>query len=166
MTLATADDTGYPASRVVLLKGFDDRGFTFYTNTQSEKGIQLAQNPRASLCFHWMPLRKQVRVRGDVTLVSTEEADDYFATRPRDSQIGAWASDQSRPVASRAELEARVAEITKKFQGEDVPRPPHWSGYRVAPLTIEFWLHQPSRLHDRLQFRRSSDGWESRTLYP
>lgn len=168
MALATADETGLPDVRMVLLKDVTPAGFTFYTNTESAKGRELAMQPKAALCFHWKSLRRQVRVRGPVEPVSAAEADAYFASRARDSQIGAWASAQSRPLDGRFALEKRIAEVTLKFGLGPVPRPPHWSGYRVRPLSIEFWRDRPFRLHDRLQFHRESldRPWETRRLFP
>jgi pyridoxamine 5'-phosphate oxidase len=166
MTLATADRDGMPAARMVLLKGADAAGFVFYTHMASAKGLDLAANPRAALCFHWKSLARQVRVAGTVAQVSDAEADAYFATRPRGSQIGAWASEQSRPVASRTVLEERVRAVEARFAGRVIPRPPGWSGYRVAPLRIEFWEERPFRLHDRLVFLRDGQGWRTELLYP
>jgi pyridoxamine 5'-phosphate oxidase len=166
MTLATSDASGRPSARMVLLKGHGPEGFVFYTNEQSAKGEQLAANPRAALLFHWKSLRRQVRVAGVVDRVSGTEADAYFATRARDSQLGAWASDQSRPLDSRSTFEARFEEAKAKYEGEDVPRPPHWGGYRVVPDRIEFWLDRPHRLHERRLFVSSLDGWSEGLLYP
>lgn len=173
MALATADASGLPNVRMVLLKGVDGadvpgRGFVFYTNTESAKGRELDANPRAGLLFHWKSLRRQVRVRGNVVRVSPEEADAYFATRPRLSRIGAWASDQSRPLESRFALEKRVALLTAKFGISDIERPPHWTGFRVTPLEIEFWQDKPFRLHDRMVFRRGDAAaqWSVTRLYP
>jgi pyridoxamine 5'-phosphate oxidase len=168
MALATVDAAGLPDVRVVLLKSADDRGFVFYTNEQSAKGTELAANAKAALVLHWKSIRRQVRVRGPVERVSDAEADAYFATRSRPSQIGAWASDQSRPLDSRATFEARVAEAEQRFAGKEVPRPPHWGGYRVVPVQIEFWMDQPYRLHDRVKFTRDGAGgaWRKTRLYP
>jgi len=166
MTLATVDAAGRPDARMVLLKDVDQRGFTFYTNTRSAKGEELAACPSAALVFHWKSLRRQVRVRGPVEPVSEEEADAYFATRARPAQIGAWASDQSRELEGRLALEAKVAEVGLRFGLGRVPRPPHWSGYRVVPEVIEFWRDRPFRLHERLVFHRANETWTTRRLYP
>jgi pyridoxamine 5'-phosphate oxidase len=168
MSLATVDADGMPDVRMVLLKGVDARGFVFYTNTLSAKGLELAAQPKAALLFHWKSLRRQVRVRGPVEAVSAEEADAYFASRPRGSQIGAWASDQSRALPDRLALERRVAEFGLKFGIGKVPRPPHWSGYRVLPRTIEFWRDRPFRLHERLAYSREAEdaAWTVARLYP
>ena len=166
MTLGTVDEAGYPAVRVVLLKGCDERGFVFYTNLHSPKARQLERHPRAALCFHWMPLERQIRVTGSVEPVSAAEADAYFASRPRLSQIGAWASSQSQPLAGRFELESRIARYTARFHVGKVPRPPFWSGFRLEPKDIEFWLKQPYRLHDRVRYARTDHGWERQRLYP
>jgi pyridoxamine 5'-phosphate oxidase len=168
MTLATATPDGVPSARIVLLKGVDKGGFVFYTNTLSRKGRELKANPRAALLFHWKSLRRQVRVEGKVAPVTPAEADAYFATRPRISRLGAWASDQSRPLPSRAELERRLAEQEARFPGEEVPRPPYWSGYRLAPERFEFWQDMPYRLHDRTVFTAEAitGGWTAGKLFP
>ncbi len=166
MTLATADAEGRPSARTVLLRGVDERGFVFYTNLESRKGRQLAANAQAALCFHWDPLARQVHVEGAVERVSDAEADAYWATRPRDSQIGAWASQQSRPLDGRLTLMARVAQYAAKFAIGPVPRPPHWSGFRVKPRRIEFWTSRPFRLHDREVYEQTEQGWVLSRLYP
>lgn len=166
MALATVDPTGLPDLRMVLLKDFDAQGFVFYTNFESAKGRELLATPKAALLFHWKSLRRQVRVRGAVSTVGAEEADAYFASRPRDSRIGAWASDQSRPLEGRFALEKRVAEYALKFGLGEVPRPPHWSGFRIAPVEIEFWKDGAFRLHDRMLYRRAGEAWETSRLYP
>ena len=168
MSLATVDADGLPDVRTVLLKGTDERGFVFYTNTTSAKGVQLEQSAKAALCLHWKSLRRQVRARGEVSMVSDEEANAYFASRPRDSQVGAWASDQSSPLESRAFFESEIARVDEQYGDTDVPRPPHWTGYRITPLEIEFWHDRPFRLHDRLVFRRSDavDQWRKSRLFP
>jgi len=168
MTLATADDEGRPSARTVLLKAFDKRGFVFYTNFDSRKGQQLTHNPHAALLLLWKTLREQVQVKveGTVEPVSLAEADAYFASRPRPSQIGAWASLQSQTLPSRESFEARVAAFEKKFEGGEVPRPPHWSGFRVVPERIEFWYGARYRLHDRHHYERIGDAWTKRLLYP
>src|SRR6476469_5084850 len=166
MALATADATGQPSVRMVLLKGHGPAGFVFYTNEQSAKGEQLAANPRAALLFHWKSLRRQVRVEGTVDRVDDAQADAYFATRARDSQLGAWASDQSRPLDRRETFENRFEEAARRFAGQDVPRPPHWGGYRVIPERIEFWSDRPHRLHERRLFTREGGDWTEGLLYP
>jgi pyridoxamine 5'-phosphate oxidase len=167
MALATADAEGRPSVRMVLLKGHDENGFVFYTNLDSRKGGELAANPRAALLFHWKSLRRQVRVEGPVEPVSEAEADAYFASRARDSQLGAWASDQSRPLESRALFEARYQAMKARFEGGDVPRPERWSGWRMIPERIELWTSRDHRLHERRLFTRSGDGgWDEGLLYP
>ena len=166
IALATADPSGLPNVRMVLLKGHDPRGFVFYTNTESNKGRELEANPQAALCLHWKSLRRQVRVRGAVERVSDAEADAYYASRPRQSRIGAWASQQSRPLESRFALEKAVAVNAARFAVGDIPRPPHWTGFRILPATIEFWADRPFRLHDRMVFTRAGEGWETTRLYP
>jgi len=168
MALATVDDDGLPNVRMVLLKGFDERGFVFYSNEESQKGRELAANRKASLAFHWKSLRRQVRLRGTVTTVSADEADAYFASRPRSSQIGAWASRQSSPLESRHAFEKAIALNAAKFALGPVPRPPFWIGYRVTPTVMEFWHDRPFRLHDRIEFRRvdAEAAWTKTRLYP
>ena len=166
VALATVNAAGQPAVRMVLLKGLSDAGFVFYTNQQSRKADDLTANARAALLFHWKTLRRQVRVEGAVSVVSEAEADAYFATRGRVSKLGAWASDQSQPLPDRATLEAKLADVTARFEGGDVPRPPHWSGYRVAPEKIEFWWDGEHRLHNREVFVRDGAGWTTSLLYP
>jgi pyridoxamine 5'-phosphate oxidase len=166
MALATVDGEGLPNVRMVLLKGVDARGFVFYTNTESQKGRELEGQPKAAAVFHWKSLRRQVRLRGPVEKVTDAEADAYFATRPRGSRIGAWASAQSRPLESRFALETAVATVTARYGLGEVPRPPHWTGFRIVPVSIEFWHDRPFRLHDRIQFRRDGEGWQKARLYP
>lgn len=168
MTLASVGPDGTPSARMVLLKDFDAAGFVFYTNYQSRKGEQLQAHPKAALLFHWKSLKRQVRIEGPIAKTTPEEADAYFATRQRGSQIGAWASEQSRPLESRFALEKRVAEFGARYLVGAVPRPPHWSGFRLQPTLIEFWQDQAFRLHDRLEYRRTSAeaSWTTRTLYP
>lgn len=166
MSLATVDASGMPDVRMVLLKDAGPGGFVFYTNLGSAKGRQLAGDPKAALLFHWKSLRRQVRVRGTVTPTTPEEADAYFATRARPAQIGAWASDQSQPLPDRLALEKKIAEMGLKFGLGKVPRPPHWSGFRVRPEVIEFWRDRPFRLHERLVFVRAGEGWTTQRLYP
>jgi pyridoxamine 5'-phosphate oxidase len=166
MTLATVDAEGRPSARIVLLKGVDAQGFTFYTNRESRKGRDLSENPRAALCIHWPAGAEQVRVEGRVERLPDEESDAYFASRPRGSQLGAWASEQSRPLATRTELEERVREIDARWAGKPVPRPPHWGGYRVVPERIEFWFGRDDRLHDRFVYERDGEGWRTVRLNP
>ncbi len=164
--LATADESGAPSVRMVLLRGLDERGFVFYTNLESRKGVELLANPRAALCFYWKSLHRQARVEGPAALVDETEADAYFETRDRGSQIGAWASDQSRPIGGRLELEKQVARFTAKYAVGHVPRPPHWSGFRLRPDLIEFWEQRPFRLHRRIVYHRAGTGWTTERLYP
>ena len=168
MAVATVDAQGVPNVRMVLLKGADRNGFVFYTNLESAKGTELAGHAHAALCFHWKSLGKQIRVRGSVTRVADAEADAYFASRPKDSQIGAWASAQSRPMEGRWSFEKEIAKVAAKYALSKVPRPPHWSGFRVTPLEIEFWRNRPFRLHDRLVYRRAStsEPWRTERLFP
>jgi pyridoxamine 5'-phosphate oxidase len=166
VTLATATPDGFPSARMVLLKDVDARGFVFFTNYGSRKARELEANPRAALCFHWAVLQRQVRVTGRVARVDAEESAEYFATRPRGSQIGAWASQQSQRLPSREDLERTVRDLGDKYAGQDVPLPPFWGGYRLEPLEIEFWQGRADRLHDRLVFTRAADGWSTQRLYP
>jgi pyridoxamine 5'-phosphate oxidase len=166
VALATVDADGMPNVRMVLLKGFDEQGFVFYTNFESAKGKEILASMKAAMCFYWKSLRRQIRVRGNVQVVTEGEADAYFATRHRSSRIGAWASKQSRPLESRFALEKAVAEYTLKYAVGEIPRPQHWSGFRLVPTTIEFWQDRPFRLHDRVVFSRAAGGWEKARLYP
>ena len=166
MTLATCTPDGRPSARMVLLKGFDARGFVFYTNYGSRKAVELIENPHAALVLHWGVLQRQVRIEGTVTKVSEEESYAYFSSRPRGSRIGAWASKQSALLEERQTLEERVKEYEKQFEGSDVPLPPFWGGFRIAPARVEFWQGRANRLHDRLVFVQGSDGWETVRLYP
>jgi len=166
LALATVDADGMPNVRMVLLKGFDEQGFVFYTNFESAKGKEILASMKAAMCFYWKSLRRQIRVRGNVEVVTDAEADAYFATRHRSSRIGAWASKQSRPLESRLALEKAVAEYTLRHAVGEIPRPPHWSGFRLVPKTIEFWQDRPFRLHDRVVFSRAAGGWEKTRLYP
>ena len=166
MTLATADSRGRPSARMVLLKGIDNEGFVFYTNLESRKARELMENAQAALLFHWKSLRRQVRIEGPVASVSDAEADEYFATRPRGSRIGAWASDQSRPMEGMFVLEKRVAEYTARFGLGEIPRPPHWSGFRLVPDRIEFWKDGRFRLHERIVHTRKGDSWTVERLFP
>jgi pyridoxamine 5'-phosphate oxidase len=166
MTLATVGEEGTPAARMVLLKGFDAQGFVFYTNLESRKSAELTVNREAALCFLWKSLRRQVRIEGAAALVAAAEADAYFASRPRDSQIGAWASDQSRVLESRAALERRVELFAHRFPDGKVPRPPFWSGFRIVPRRIEFWQERPFRLHDRWLYSRDGEAWRRQRLFP
>ena len=166
MALASADGGAQPSTRMVLMKGHDERGFVFYTNSRSRKGAEFAENPRAALLFHWKSLRRQVRIEGPVEPVDDAEADAYFATRSRESQLAAWASDQSRPMESRQAFEARYQALVSEYEGREVPRPPHWWGYRVVPERIEFWIDKAHRLHERRLFTRAGDGWTECLLYP
>ena len=166
VALATVDPAGLPNVRMVLLKGFDERGFVFYTNFESQKGQEILSSHKAAMCFHWKSLRRQVRIRGDVEVVTEEEADAYYATRPRGSRIGAWASKQSRPLEGRFALEKAVAEYTARYAIGEIPRPSHWSGFRIKPVSLEFWHDRPFRLHDRMEFRRADDGWQKVRMYP
>jgi len=166
MTLATATPDGHPSLRVVLLKGFDQRGFSFFTNYESRKGLELAANPWAALLFIWPELHRQVRVEGTVARVSAEESDDYFRSRPAGSKLGAWASQQGEVLSGREVLEQRMQELAARFQGQEIPRPPYWGGYRLSPLAIEFWQGRPNRLHDRLRYRLEQGAWLIERLAP
>jgi pyridoxamine 5'-phosphate oxidase len=165
MTLATCVEN-VPSARIVLLKAVDERGFVFYSNATSQKGQELQQNPHMALCFYWMPLERQVRITGRVVEVEAAEADAYFASRSREKQIGAWASQQSQPMANRAEFEERISDMERRFAGQNVPRPPHWTGWRVVPQRIEFWQQQAHRWHHRIVYTRHAAGWEESLLYP
>ena len=165
-SLATATPAGEPSVRVVLVRQFDDRGFVFFTNYESRKGEHIAANPVGSLCFYWPWIDEMVRIAGPLAKVSPEESDAYFATRPRGSQIGAWASNQSRPLSARSELERRYFDIERQYEGQPVPRPPHWGGYRLKPLRMEFWRAGEYRLHDRWLYTATPDGWEIEILFP
>ena len=168
LALATVDSEGMPNVRMVLLKGFDEHGFVFYTNFESRKGQEILGQKKAAMCFHWKSLRRQIRIRGHVSVVSDDEADAYYESRPRGSRIGAWASKQSRPLEGRFALEKAVAEYTAKYAIGSIPRPPHWSGFRIEPVSIEFWHDRPFRLHDRVEFRKddASGGWQKVRMYP
>ena len=166
MALATATPSGRPSARMVLLKGADERGFAFHTNYESRKGDELAANPQAALLFHWRPLGRQVRVEGRVERVSPDESEAYFRTRPLGSRIAAWASPQSRPLTDRAELERLYEEASERLPGDDVPRPPHWGGFRLVPVAYEFWQHAENRLHDRVRYERDGNGWRRERLAP
>ena len=168
MSLATVGSDGMPSVRIVLLRGLDEKGFTFFTNRQSRKGMEMEKHAKAALCLHWKSLRRQIRAEGAIAFASDAESDAYFASRPRGSQIGAWASKQSETLASRADLERAVAEVEKRFEGKPVPRPPYWGGYRLTPTKIEFWQDREFRLHDRFVYRRAtaSSPWIVERLYP
>jgi pyridoxamine 5'-phosphate oxidase len=166
VVLATTDTAGRPSARLVLLRGVDARGFVFFTNYSSRKGRELAANPHAALCFHWVSLDEQIRVEGSVERVSSEESDEYFAGRPRGSQLGAWASEQSEVLPSRETLEERYREIERRFDGRAVERPPFWGGFRLTPVRIEFWYGRPDRLHDRVVYTRDAASWRIDRLYP
>ncbi|MDP9838310.1 pyridoxamine 5'-phosphate oxidase [Neorhizobium huautlense] len=168
VAVATVDENGLPNVRMVLLKGYDERGFVFYTNFESQKGRELLGQQKAAMVFHWKSLRRQVRLRGEVEVVTDAEADEYYATRPRGSRIGAWASKQSRPLEGRFALEKAVAEYTARYAIGEIPRPPHWSGFRIRPVSIEFWHDRPFRLHDRVEFRRDTPegDWQKVRMYP
>lgn len=166
MTVATATEDGKPAARIVLLRGFDEHGFTFYTNYESRKGMELRENPHAALVFHWRELQRQVCITGAVGKCSQQESASYFRSRPRESQLSAWASRQSQVIASRKALEDRFNELTHEYEGRDVPLPLYWGGYRLSPSTFEFWHHRDNRLHDRLRYTRTRDGWRIERLSP
>jgi pyridoxamine 5'-phosphate oxidase len=166
VALATADRNGHPSVRMVLLRGVDERGFIFFTNYRSRKGRELDANPHAALCFHWVTLDEQIRIEGEVQRVSDAESDQYFATRPRGSQLGAWASDQSATLPSRETLESKYRDIEARFNDRLVERPPFWGGYRIIPARIEFWYGRPDRLHDRVLYTRNESGWKIERLYP
>lgn len=166
MCLSTAGADGFPEGRMVLLREIHDGGFVFYSNSQSTKGLALEQHPRAAITFYWDPLRRQIRIQGAVEQLSKTHADEYFAARPRKSQIGAWASEQSRPLESRAILEERIAQFSAQFEGKVVPRPPHWQGYRIIPRSFEFWQERDNRLHDRFRYEVAGGGWKTARLYP
>jgi pyridoxamine 5'-phosphate oxidase len=166
VALATADASGRPSVRMVLLRGVDERGFVFHTNYNSRKAKELSENPRAALCFHWHTLEEQIRIEGHVERLSSDESDGYFRTRPRGSQLGAWASAQSAVLPSRETLEQQYREVERRFEGATVPRPPFWGGFRLLPDRIEFWFGRPDRLHDRLSYTREGDGWRIERLYP
>ncbi len=168
VAVATVDENGLPNVRMVLLKGYDERGFVFYTNFESQKGRELLGQQKAAMVFHWKSLRRQVRLRGEVEVVTDAEADEYYATRPRGSRIGAWASKQSRPLEGRFALEKAVAEYTARYAIGEIPRPSHWSGFRIKPVSIEFWHDRPFRLHDRVEFRRETPegDWQKVRMYP
>ena len=166
MTLATATPDGRPSARIVLLKSWDEAGFVFYTNLESRKSLEIRANPDVSLLFHWKSLRRQIRIEGRCRAVSDDEADAYFDSRPRISRLGAWASDQSRPLGERAELERRLEEVTARYGDGPIPRPPHWSGWHVMPDSIEFWQDRDFRLHDRAVFTRTGDAWAATRLFP
>ena len=166
MTVATATRTGRPSARIALLKAWDERGFVFYTNLESRKSLEIRENPQVALLFHWKSLKRQVRIEGLAAQVSDEQSDAYFATRPRISRLGAWASAQSRPLADRATFEARLREVEARFPTDSIPRPPFWSGWRISPEVCEFWQDVDYRLHERIVFRRAAGGWEKSRLYP
>ena len=166
VTVSTCGSDGIVSSRVSLLKGFDERGFVFYTNYNSRKGTQISENPRVSLCFYWASLERQVRIEGVAVKTTAEESDAYFATRPRGSQLGAWTSQQSAVIPGRGDLDQRFRELEANYRDRPVPRPPHWGGYRIIPVEIEFWQGRPDRLHDRLRFRRESEAWVVERLAP